>query len=438
MKINEFRSAYGKEKDRASTGALKDIVGGSATRVGSDAAIAVMHERSNPDARTSTIGKRMAVLAFLCACPYLSPPAYAAAVSTVGAGLTLASTPASTSPAASPGAPTTAATTLLVTPYKDALIGLDWNTFVISTAVSGRTVPLTDDLTRQRVTGATIGFATGECGDETWGGAATDALAAANAKRFARANLAYALATGGAAGAFTCATDAGMQKFLAAWNARPPSVLDYDIEGGVTAVDITHLLQRLRPLRLRYPALHYRLTLATLAPNQGGSSAVSLGMKAADGFNAVGDQTMQAVRDVLGWRGNESTWPADVDVNLMVMDYGGADASVCVVADGQCQMGQSAIQAAMNLHDRWHVPYANIELTPMIGLNDVTVERFTTQDATTVVQWARRDGLSALHYWSYDRDDDCAAGWASPTCNSMGGGYAGRYGYWKAFQAAMS
>ncbi len=40
-----------------------------------------------------------------------------------------------------------------------------------------------------------------------------------------------------------------------------------------------------------------------------------------------------------------------------------------------------------------------------------------------------------MHYWSYDRDVDCAAGAASATCNSMGSGYAGAHGYLKRFLA---
>ncbi|WP_232443306.1 hypothetical protein [Burkholderia ubonensis] len=40
-------------------------------------------------------------------------------------------------------------------------------------------------------------------------------------------------------------------------------------------------------------------------------------------------------------------------INLMTMDYGSAGPGNCVVANGTCQMGQSAIQAAMNLHDHW-------------------------------------------------------------------------------------
>jgi hypothetical protein len=38
-----------------------------------------------------------------------------------------------------------------------------------------------------------------------------------------------------------------------------------------------------------------------------------------------------------------------------------------------------------------------------------------------------------VHYWSYDRDVDCAVGAASPTCNSMGTGYAGARGYLSRF-----
>jgi hypothetical protein len=40
--------------------------------------------------------------------------------------------------------------------------------------------------------------------------------------------------------------------------------------------------------------------------------------------------------------------------------------SLTLVSGGACEMGQSAIQAAYNLHDKWGVPYSNIELAPMI------------------------------------------------------------------------
>ncbi len=141
----------------------------------------------------------------------------------------------------------------------------------------------------------------------------------------------------------------------------------------------------------------------------------------ADSLSSSGDTTMEALRSAFG-----ATWPSYVTVNLMTMD-GGPSADVCVVAGGACEMGQSAVHAAYNLRDRWGVPFENIELTPMIGGNDVQGESFTLGDVDTVVAFALANHLAGFHYWSYDRDVACPAGPASPTCNSLGG--AGAYGF---------
>ena len=127
------------------------------------------------------------------------------------------------------------------------------------------------------------------------------------------------------------------------------------------------------------------------------------------------------------------SWPSYVTVNLMTMDYGGPSPGVCVVSCGLCDMGQSALQAAYNLHDHWGVPWENIELTPMIGGNDVQNEHFTLADADAVAAFAIARQLAGVHYWSYDRDVDCAPGPASPTCNSLGG--AGAHGFLRRFAA---
>ena len=63
-------------------------------------------------------------------------------------------------------------------------------------------------------------------------------------------------------------------------------------------------------------------------------------------------------------------------INLMVMDYGGPSAGVCLVAGGVCDMGQSSIQAALNQQQTYAIPFSKIELTPMVGLNDVGSETF--------------------------------------------------------------
>ena len=54
-----------------------------------------------------------------------------------------------------------------------------------------------------------------------------------------------------------------------------------------------------------------------------------------------------------------STWPSFVTVNLMTMDFGSAGAGICVVSGGQCQMGQSAIQAVVNLEHTYGIPAAH-------------------------------------------------------------------------------
>jgi hypothetical protein len=67
----------------------------------------------------------------------------------------------------------------------------------------------------------------------------------------------------------------------------------------------------------------------------------------------------------------------------------------------------------------------------MIGGNDVAGELFTLADADTVASFAIAQKLAGVHHWSYDRDVDCPAGSASPTCNSMG--TAGTRGFLRKF-----
>jgi hypothetical protein len=65
------------------------------------------------------------------------------------------------------------------------------------------------------------------------------------------------------------------------------------------------------------------------------------------------------------------------------------------------------MQATLNLQDRYGVPLARIELTPMIGVNDVTANVFTVDDALTLARFARDKGLAGVHFWSLDRDVSC-------------------------------
>jgi len=312
--------------------------------------------------------------------------------------------------------------------YKDTSINMDWNTNTISTSVSGTRVALADDLSGAGGKAVTLAFATGECGSENWGGIQGPAMATANATALAGKGLDYILSTGGAAGSFTCSSDAGMMTFLSRWASPHLIGLDFDIEAGQSPEVIGNLVQRISAAHAAYPNMRFSLTLATLANNNGGATAMSLGNAAPDSFNTYGDTTLAAMHTTFG-----TTWPSYVTVALMTMDYGSPSKGVCVVSGAACDMGQSALQAAYNLHDHWNVPWENIELTPMIGGNDVAGEKFTLQDADTVAAFAIANKLAGVHYWSYDRDNDCPAGSASPTCNSLGN--AGTRGFLTRFMA---
>jgi hypothetical protein len=222
-----------------------------------------------------------------------------------------------------------------------------------------------------------------------------------------------------------------MTAFINRWASSNLIGVDFDIEAGQSPQVIADLIARIKSAHASFPKLRFSLTLATLANNDGASAAQSLGASVPDSFNTFGDTTLAAVKQTLGFDGSASSWPSFVTVNLMTMDYGSPSAGVCVVAGGSCQMGESAVQAAFNLHDKFGVPFSAIELTPMIGGNDVQSEQFTLGDVDTVARFAIMNGLAGVHYWSYDRDTDCPAGSASPICNSLGG--VGAHGFLKRF-----
>jgi hypothetical protein len=325
----------------------------------------------------------------------------------------------------------TAPASLVFSAYKDTGISMNWNTNVISTTVSGSAQTLVGDLTANGGKTITLAFATGECGSENWGGVPGAALAQANAAALDAAGIKYILSTGGAAGVFTCSTDAGFESFLSRWSTAGLIGVDFDIEGGQSQQILNDLIHRVQTAHAKHPGLRFSLTLATLANNNGATTAQSLGSGVAAGLNSLGTNTLSAVTSILGFHGTAASWPSFVTVNLMTMDFGATSPGNCVVNAGVCDMGQSAIQAAFNLRDKFGVPLSNIELTPMIGGNDTQSEHVTLHDVDTMTAFAIANKLAGVHYWSYDRDTDCPPGSASATCNTLGG--VGAHGFLRRF-----
>jgi chitinase len=303
-------------------------------------------------------------------------------------------------------APASTAPRFVYSPYKFLPIAIDRDTHIISTAITGAVSPFVLSGVPALSPGTaalTWAFANGECGTENWGhGLDAQRVADANVAAFDKAGVNYIISTGGEGGVFTCATDAGMDKFIARYLSPHLIGIDFDIEAGQTAEVIDALVQRAKVAQRKYPQLRFSFTLATFAASDG-----SLGS-----LNAKGESVMSAIRK----RGLSNYF-----LNLMVMDYGAATAEHCVVIAGLCDMGRSAIQAVVNVNKKFGVPLDRIELTPMIGVNDVVANVFTLQDALVIANYARDNKLGGVHFWSLDRDVPCVgvASGASPTCSSL-------------------
>ncbi|MES2116993.1 MAG: glycosyl hydrolase, partial [Pseudomonadota bacterium] len=256
-----------------------------------------------------------------------------------------------------------AAPPFVYSPYKHLAMWNDAATNVITAAPDGVRTPYISGATspfgRQALTWA---FASGECGDEMWGTQRGQDVAAANVAAFDGAGIGYLISTGGQGAVFTCASADGMERFIARYDSPHLAGIDFDIEAGQSAQQISALLAAAAAVQAQRPALRFSLTVPTLAASDGSLRSLN-----ETGVAVLGAARRSGLRDYA--------------LNLMVMDYGPASRAACVVRAGRCQMGLSAVQAARNVHRKYGVPYEQIELTAMIGVNDVQENVFTVADA---------------------------------------------------------
>lgn len=293
--------------------------------------------------------------------------------------------------------------------YKDVGIGMNWSDDVISTDVTGSEEPLLDAMPAKN-TAVSLAFATGTCGSETWAGIPAALLVAANVQNFVNAGKDYIVSTGGADGTFLCPTTSAFLSFVAAYNTTSMIGVDFDIEAGQTQAEIDDLVKDVQAAQVQYPAMRFSFTVPTL----GGSANPALGYEGTLVMKSIAKFSL-----------------SNYLIDLMTMDYGSASPSNCVIVKGRCEMGKSAVRAAMDLHTQFRVPFKQIEITPMIGGNDTQGETFTIRDVAIVSSFVKRMGLAGVHFWSFDRDRDCAPGPAKSTCNSYG--KAGTLGFTDSF-----
>ena len=295
-------------------------------------------------------------------------------------------------------------------PYNDALISLNYNTNEMNTLVTGTRLPFVGagsvvSTAVPNLGGISLGFATGECGSESWAGIPAKAFADANIGKLNSAGVDYVISTGGAAGSFSCGSPAGMAAFVDRYNSPHLKGVDFDIEGGQSQQVIDNLIAGAKYVSTLHPNLRFSFTVATLAASDG-----SYG-----GVNSLGDRVARSVK---------ASGLSNATINLMAFDFGNPSPGVCVVSNGQCDMGQSAVQAVKNLQHTYGFGPGQIEVTTMIGQNDSPALKTYTADIDPIVSYAVANKLAAIHHWSFDRDTPCAGGatgYASPTCNSLNG-----------------
>ncbi len=215
-------------------------------------------------------------------------------------------------------------------------------------------------------------------------------------------NVATIIAFGGANGtdiSQNCSNSALVAAYQNVITSYNPQGLDFDIEGQLVANPTAYqnIINALVKIQAQYPTLPISFTLPVMP----------------DGLTANGLDVIQKAKNA----------GLNFKVNIMAMDYGPSYAS---------DMGQYAIQAIDALEAQLATIYGNskssvelynmIQVTPMIGVNDVAGEFFTLQDARAVAAYASQKGLSMTSMWSQARDVPCNGQWASPTCSGASNG----------------
>jgi chitinase len=220
--------------------------------------------------------------------------------------------------------------------------------------------------------------------NQHWGSHLTDALR--------KNKINYIISFGGATGddlSKACSQDQLAAVFENVIKVYQPQGLDFDIEDGT--VNLTTLMNAIVQTQNKHANLKISFTLPTLP----------------EGITDPGKQVLkEATKNHIQY-----------NVNIMAMDY-----DPTYVND----MGEYAIQAATNLFnflrflypdDADAVLWNKVEVTPMIGVNDVSVEEFTLKNVVTLKTFANQNQLGGLAFWSVARDNPCKDKSASATCS---------------------
>jgi chitinase len=242
-------------------------------------------------------------------------------------------------------------------------------------------------ITTDGLTDFTAAFVIGKGCTPTWDDKTPVASGDAIAQRIATARDEDAepiVSFGGQAGMDLARSCSSEQQIVAGYQAVIAQLgvdrVDFDIEGRAIkdAPSIARRFDAIKDLEAAAPAVSVSLTVPV-----GPSGLLKSGVKLLQTAQSMG------VRVDL--------------VNIMAMDYGDAR-----------DMGAAAVSAAQGtlaqMRKIWPAStYANLGVTPMIGVNDTAVEVFSAKNAKTLVKFAVTNGVGRLGFWSVNRDRKCAS-----------------------------
>jgi chitinase len=117
-------------------------------------------------------------------------------------------------------------------------------------------------------------------------------------------------------------------------------------------------------------------------------------------------------------------------VNAMTMDFGpgeGAAHDMTGTIERALVATQAQVQTlwrAAGLPSSAAATWGHIGVTPMLGVNDETAQRFTTKDAHELAKFVKQRGIPRVSAWSLNRDQQCGGAFArvgelSNTCSGV-------------------
>jgi chitinase len=117
-------------------------------------------------------------------------------------------------------------------------------------------------------------------------------------------------------------------------------------------------------------------------------------------------------------------------VNAMAMDFGpgeGAAQDMLGTIESALDATQLQVQTlwrTAGLPSSAAAAWGHVGVTPMLGVNDVTSERFTTKDAHGLAEFVNKRGIPRVSAWSLNRDSQCGGAFAkvgelSNTCSGV-------------------